>query len=247
MASWVEGKVAGKRQWADHLFSVLIDADIRTFKAGQFTRVGLDIDGERVGRPYSYVNAPHERPLEIYFNIVPEGPLSGRLALLEAGAPIFVLESANGYLTLEEVPESRHLWMLATGTAIGPFLSILKSPEAWERFERVVLVHAVRWTAELAYQDVIERLLAEHASQLSFIPFVSREPTDFALSGRIPAAIADGRLEDRAGLRIQPDSSQVMLCGNSAMINDTTVQLEARGLARNRRRKPGHITTEKYH
>jgi ferredoxin--NADP+ reductase len=247
MASWVEGKVASKRQWADHLFSVLIDADIKAFKAGQFTRVALDIDGERVGRPYSYVNAPQERPLEIYFNIVPEGPLSGRLARLDAGDPIYVLESANGYLTLEEVPEARDLWMLATGTAIGPFLSILKSNEAWQRFERIVLVHAVRWTAELAYQEVIKRLETEHAGQLSFIPFVSREPADFALPGRIPAAIADGRLEDRAGLRIDPVSSQVMLCGNSAMINDTTATLEARGLTRNRRRKPGQITTEKYH
>lgn len=247
MTAWVEGKVIAKRQWADHLFSVLIDAQVATFKAGQFTRVGLDIGGERVGRPYSYVNAPHERPLEIYFNIVPEGPLSSRLASLRSGDPIYVLHSANGHLILDEVPQSRDLWLLATGTAIGPFLSILKTQEPWQRFERVVLVHAVRWTAELAYQDVIKRLEDEHPEQLTFIPFVSREPTDFALNGRIPAAITDGRLEQCAGLHIDPRSSQVMLCGNSAMINDTTSALEARGLSRNRRRNPGQITTEKYH
>jgi ferredoxin--NADP+ reductase len=247
MAEWVEGRVIAKRQWADHLFSVLIDAEIETFKAGQFTRVGLDIGGERVGRPYSFVNAPHERPLEIYFNIVPEGPLSSHLASLRSGDPIYVLESANGHLILDEVPQSRDLWMLATGTAIGPFLSILKTREPWERFDRVVLVHAVRWTAELTYQDVIRKLEDEYPDQLTFIPFVSRESTDFALSGRIPAAITGGSLEERAGLHIHPETSQVMLCGNSAMINDTTAALEARGLSRNRRRRPGQITTEKYH
>lgn len=247
MTAWVEGKVIAKRQWADHLFSVLIDAQVPAFKAGQFTRVGLDIGGERIGRPYSYVNAPHERPLEIYFNIVPEGPLSSRLASLRSGDPIYVLDSANGHLILEEVPPSRDLWLLATGTAIGPFLSILKTQEPWERFERVVLAHAVRWTTELAYQDVIRRLGEEHAEQFAFVPFVSREPTDFALDGRIPAAITDGRLEERTGLQIHPETSQVMLCGNSAMINDTTSALEVRGLSRNRRRNPGQITTEKYH
>ena len=106
---------------------------------------------------------------------------------------------AAGFFTLSELPDSDHLWLLSTGTAIGPFLSILHTDEPWKRFSKIVLVHAVRTEHELAYKEEIKTLLAKHPEQLSMIPFVSRETTDFAIQARVPAAIQDGRLEEQAG------------------------------------------------
>ena len=247
MQTWVEGKVVEKIRWNDELYSVRIDAPVQGFEAGQFTKIGLDIDGERVGRAYSYVNAPHERPIEIHFNTVPEGPLSPRLAGMQAGDRVWVAAEPNGYLTLAEAPARPHLWLLATGTAIGPFLSILKTEVPWQRHERTVLVHAVRRVADLGYRALVDELLASHPGQLRFVPLVSREPAAFALAGRIPPAIEDGRLEARAGMRLSADDSAVMVCGNSGMIAGTLKVLEDRGLKRHRRREPGHVITEKYH
>lgn len=243
---WSQGHVQALRRWTDSLYSVLAEAEVQPFVAGQFTKLGLRVDGEFVERPYSYVNAPHERPLEFYFVTVPEGPLSQRMTCMERGDPIWVMRRPSGFLTLSEVPEARHLWMLSTGTAIGPFLSILKTDEPWERFERIVLVHAVRKAEELSFGETIERLRDRHPDRFQFVPFVSREETSFALPGRITAALESSRLEQRVGLDIDPERSQVMICGNPDMVKETSTILQARGLQRNRRRNPGHITVENY-
>lgn len=246
MAQWVTGHVVENKQWGTQLHSLRIDAEIESFNAGQFTKLGLQIDGEIVGRPYSLVNAPHERPLDFYFIIVRGGPLSTRLAALEAGDAVLVAPRPAGFLTLREVPDARHLWLMATGTGIGPFLSMLKTETPWQRFERVTLVHAVRTVAELAYRDTIERVAQAHPQQFTYIPFVSREACDFALTGRVPQAIADGRLEACASIDLNAADSQVMLCGNPQMVEDTTNALIARGLKKHRRKDPGQISVENY-
>lgn len=245
-SKWVEGKVVNKKPWTDRLFSLQIDAPVAPFKAGQFGKLALEIDGEMVGRPYSFVNAPDERPLEFYFITVPDGPLSNRLITLNPGDPVWLAPRPSGFLTLSELPRAEHLWLLSTGTAIGPFLSILKTDEPWKRFSRIVLVHAVRTVAELAYQDQIRRIEELRRDQFRFIPFVSREDTDFAIKGRVPQALKDGSLEQRAGIPLAADHSQVMICGNPDMVRDTTDVLIERGLKRNRRKDPGHITVENY-
>jgi ferredoxin/flavodoxin---NADP+ reductase len=243
---WTEGRVIGKLAWTDNVFSLRVSADIEPFQAGQFTKLGLKIDGEIVGRPYSLVNAPEERPLDFTFSVVPNGPLSARLSALTPDASVLVAPRAAGFLVLSEVPEAAHLWLMATGTGIGPFLSILKTSTPWQRFERVVLVHAVRLARELIYRDAVNALGQAHPGHFAYVPFVSREATDFALGGRIPDALADGRIEERAGVRIDPAASQVMLCGNPQMVEDTTNALLARGLKKHRRREPGHISVENY-
>ena len=247
MAEWRKAKVTEIHYWTEDLLSLRFDADIAGFKAGQFVRIGLDIEGERIGRPYSLVNSPEERPLEIFFNIVPGGPLSPRLAGLGRGDPLWVNEKASGFLVLDEIPASLHLWMLATGTAIGPFLSILKTEAPWQRFEKIILAYSVRRVAEMAYRDTISELMSDHADQLEFIPFVTREPLKGAIQKRIQAAIESRELEDRAGLPLTPEHSHVMLCGNSGMITAVSELLAERGMKRHRRREPGHVTTEKYH
>jgi len=246
MSKWVEGTVVSQTHWAGQLYSLQVAAEVAPFQAGQFTKLALAVDGEMVARPYSFVNAPNERPHDFYYVVLPGHPLTPRLCRLEAGDSIFLTPHASGFLTLGEVPPGEHLWLLASGTALGPFLSILKTEAPWQRFERVVLVHAVRHAGELSYQDQIQSLLAQHAGKFAYVPVVSREKTDFALVGRIPKAIEDGRLEARVGMALTAQSSRLMVCGNPEMVTDTVHALQERGLKKHRRRDPGQISVENY-
>ena len=246
MSKWVEGTVVAQTHWAGLLYSLQVDANLAPFKAGQFTKLALAVDGEIVGRPYSFVNAPLARPHEFYYVVLPEHPLTPRLCQLEAGDPIYLAPRPAGFLTLEEVPPGEHLWLLATGTALGPFLSILGSEAPWRRYRRVVLVHAVRRAEELSYSEQIGALLVRHREKFTFVPVVSREHSEFALSGRIPKAIEDGRLEEKAGIKLEARYSRVMVCGNPEMVVDTVRALEKRGLKKHRRRDPGQISVENY-
>lgn len=246
-ADWVRAKVVGKHQWAEGLYSLKLDAPVADYVAGQYIKLGLDIEGERVGRPYSLVNPPQERPLEIYFNEVPGGPLTPPLSTLKPGDEVWLSSTASGIFTLETVQPADTLWMLATGTALGVYLSILRTPDPWERFKRVVLVHGVRLSADLTYTETLAGIAAQYPERFTYLPAVSRESASGVLSGRITDLMVSGELEARAGAAIDASSSHVMLCGNSAMIKDAKVILESRGLERHRRHAPGQYTTEQYH
>lgn len=246
MAAWNTGKVVENKPWSKTLFSLYVESDIEPFKAGQFIKIALEIEGEVIGRPYSLVNPPTSRPLEFYCVEVPNGPLSSHLSKLKAGDEILVAPRAHGFMILDEVPPARDLWMMATGTGVGPFLSILATDQPWQRFKQVVLVYAVRTVSELNYQERIAQISASHPEQFIFIPFLSREPADFALTGRIPQAIIDGQLELCAGIKISAENSQIMLCGNPQMVKDTHNVLIERGLKKHRRFDHGQITAENY-
>jgi ferredoxin/flavodoxin---NADP+ reductase len=250
MTVWVEGRVAGKRHWTDDLLSLQVAAPQVTFSAGQFARLALPAPESSkepmLGRPYSFVNPPHAQPHEFYFIVLPNGPLSPRLAALDEGAPIWLLPRANGFFMISEVPEAESLWCISTGTGIGPFLSMLRTEEPWQKFARVVLVHAVRFARELTYRDEIAAIGRAHRGAFTYVPMVSREPHPNALAGRIPAAIDDGRLEARTGISLTAENAHAMLCGNPAMVDDVQKVLATRGMRRHRRREPGHITIETY-
>ena len=246
MQKWIEGTVVDQKRWTETLFTLYVKAEHLAFEAGQFAKLALAVDGEMVARPYSFVNAPKERPHEFYYVTLPEGPLTQRLAKLEAGDTIYLAPRPAGFLALSEVPDAEDLWLVSTGTGVGPFLSILKTDAPWQRFKHVVLVQAVRHANELAYLEAIERLRSVRGEQMRFVPFVSRERKPGALEGRIPAAIEDGRLEAAAGVALSEKASHVMICGNPEMVTDTTEVLKRRGMRKHRRREPGHITIENY-
>ncbi len=255
MSNWLAGEIEENKHWTQTLYSLKIRVpDYPSFISGQFTRVALDINGERVARPYSLVNAPHEEFLEVYSILVNDGLLSPALHKLKRGDKIWVSDLVSGFLILNEVPkEHKNLWLMATGTGLGPFLSILKTEDPWRRFENLVLVHAVRYPEELTYGETIRNLTKSHSNltpnltpNFTYVPFVSRTQTDFAMDGRIPAALADGSLADRVGLAMRPEDTHIMLCGNPAMLNDVREVMAEKGFKRNRRRDPGHITTENY-
>lgn len=227
------------------------DAGFR-FRAGQFARLGVTkADGSVVWRAYSMVSSPFDEHLDFYSIVVPGGEFTSELSRLREGDELLIDRQAFGYLTLDRFVDGRDLWLLATGTGIAPFLSILQDFEAWERFERIKLVYSVREARELAYLDLIEGLekreyLAEYAGKLQFIPVVTREQHPGALNGRITTLIENGELERAAGLELIPEHSRVMLCGNPEMIDDTRKVLKARDLNLSLSRRPGQVAVETY-
>jgi ferredoxin--NADP+ reductase len=242
---WLEAKVLDNRHWTDALFSLRVAGPSLAFEAGQFVRLALDIDGERVARPFSFVNPPADPVHEFYGIVVPEGPLSPALARLQPDDTLYLAPNPAGFLVLSEVLDAETLWLVSTGTGIAPFLSILRTEAPWRRFKNVVLVHAVRHAKELVYRDLI--LETSRKQKLRYVSFVSREPHPGSLSGRIPAAVRDGRLEQAAGgIKISPESSQVLLCGNPDMLKDASAALVERGLRKHRRRNPGQISVESF-
>lgn len=246
MADWIEGRVIERTDWTDSHFSLRVLADLPPYKAGQFTKLALPDDSPRLPRAYSFVNPPGAPWHEFYIVEIPGGQLTPRLGRLQPGDPLLLAAKPTGFLTLDEIPPGRDLWMLSTGTAIGPFLSILAAGEAALRFERLILVHGVRFGRELTYQPLIRALREQLGERFNYCPLVSREPWPPALAGRIPAAIESGALSAYCGASLTPQNSQVMICGNPAMVRDTQALLLGMGLAKNLRRKPGQISAEHY-
>ena len=243
---WVHGEVVNVKHWTESLYSVSVSAPEVKFVAGQYTKLSLSLKNEEVARPYSFVNSPDEEYLEFYSVSVPNGPLSSAMQTLKKGDSIKVGPRGNGFLILEEIPHVENIWMLATGTAIGPYLSILKTKDSWDKFKKVVLVHAVRYKKELTYQDTINTLKEEYKDRFIYISYVSREDSEYSLKGRIPKDISNGVLEKKADLKMKSDNTHVMICGNPEMLKDTTLELKKIGLKKHRRNSPGHITTENY-
>lgn len=246
MAQWQSGLVRENIRWSETLHSLRIETAAIDFKAGQYTRLGAEIEGALIARPYSFVNPPSEPLLEFYFNAVPQGPLSNHLLNLNPGEQLEVSSTPAGFLILDEVPQSRDLWLLATGTAIGPFLSILATAQPWQRFERILLVYGVRYRTDLNYRALLDQFARAHPDQFVWLPSVTRDPLAGEISGRIPAALADGRLEQQLGLSLSAEHSQVMICGNPEMVKDSLELLKTRGLEKNLRRSPGQVTVERY-
>lgn len=256
MPNWIQAKVIENRRWTDALFSLRVEAPPFRFEAGQFVKLALEIGGEHVARPFSFVNPPDDPVLEFYGVIVPEGLLSPRLAQLVAGQTLEISDRPTGFLVLSEVPDAETLWLVATGTGLAPFLSILRTQAPWRRYANVVLVHAVRTARELTYRGTIEDLMGAHGGRFRYVTFVTREAVAEGplvagvrapvLAGRVPAAIRDGRLEAAAGCNLSAEGSQVMLCGNPDMVRDATEALKERGMRKHRRRAPGQITVENY-
>lgn len=247
MAEWVTGNVIQVTNWTDSLFSIQVQAPIAAFTAGQYAKLGLEINGERVQRAYSYVNAPNNPNLEFYLVTVPEGKLSPGLHALQPGMQVQITKEAAGFFVLEEIPPCDTLWMLATGTAIGPFLSILQEGKDLERFQHIVLVHAARYANDLSYLPLMQQLQQRYGEKLRIQTVISREEQAGSLTGRVPALISSGALETAVGLPLNAETGHVMLCGNPQMVRDTQLCLkETRQMGKHLRRRPGHITSEHY-
>ncbi|WP_438865623.1 ferredoxin--NADP reductase [Neptunicella sp.] len=245
MANWHVGEVITNHRWTKTLFSIKVRCPAENFIAGQFVRLALQIGDDRVQRAYSLVNPPGTDYAEFYVTHVADGLLSPALAALKPGDNVEVSYPASGFFTLDEVPQGDNLWLLATGTGVGPYLSMLATDVPWQRFKHIILVHAARWSNELSYAELIQQWQQQYPDQFSYIPVVSRENVPNTLNGRIPELISNKQLQQASGQTLD-DNSQVMICGNPDMIKDTKTLLESMGLQKNLRRKPGNVTVEQY-
>lgn len=252
MSNFNQERVLSVRHWTDTLFSFTTTRDQSfRFRNGEFTMIGLEVDGRPLVRAYSLASANYEEQLEFFSIKVPNGPLTSRLQHLKEGDAILVSRKATGTLVRDNLHPGKRLFMIGTGTGLAPFLSIIKDPETYERFEQVVLVHGCRLVSELAYGEMITRDLPEHEflgdmirSQLLYYPTVTREP--FENRGRITDLITSGKLFDDLGLDdLSRETDRVMLCGSPAMIAETRDILEAREFDEGSHGEPGHFVIEK--
>lgn len=281
-APYTDQTVTAIRFWTPWLFSLRCTRDPAfKFAPGQFARIGVTRRADAaagqaarapepaaatptppaadpiVWRAYSMVSTPDEAELEFYSVLVPEGEFSPALARLVPGDTLHVDCTAYGFLTADRFAGGRDLWLIATGTGLAPFLSILQTPGPWRDYARIVLVHSVRSGAELAYTELIDALPGRFAAsggaataQLTYLPVITRGGAAPAGSGlldaRVTTLLADGRLEAAAGRTIEPGASRVMLCGNPDMIIATRALLKERGLSPARRAAPGQYAVENY-
>lgn len=241
------------RYWTPNLLSFRTSraAGFR-FTPGHYARLGLD-DGNNgvVWRPFSMVSAAHDPYFEFFAVLVPGGDFSGPLSKIHDGDTIRVDKTSYGFMTIHGFAPGKDLWLLASGTGLGPFLSILRDPVTWQTYETLVLVHSVRQVRELAYRDEIaaiphEASLAASPARLRYVPVVTREPCPGALMARIPQLIEDGRLEQAAGVKLDLQRSRIMVCGNPEMARELRGQFTARGFRTNRRAAPGQLAFENY-
>jgi ferredoxin/flavodoxin---NADP+ reductase len=248
------------RHWNDRLFSFAVDrpASFR-FRSGEFVMIGLPGldagDGKAVKpimRAYSIASPSWAEELEFLSIKVEDGPLTGRLQLIEPGDQLYMGKKPTGTLVCDALLGGKRLWLLSTGTGLAPFLSLARDPEVYQRFEQVHVVHGVRRVSDLAYHEELSANLAEDplvgeeaAAQMKYLPSVTREP--FPTSGRITDMIADGRLfaGTEGPARFDPETDRVMLCGSTAMIRETAGLLEAAGLDEGSNANPGRYVIER--
>lgn len=245
-------RVLTVHHWTDRLFSFTCtrDASFR-FGAGQFAMIGLVVNGKPLVRAYSMVSPPWEEHLEFLSIKVPDGPLTSRLQHIRPGDHVLIGRKATGTLVTDNLIPGGTLWFFATGTGLAPFMSLIREPDTYERFDRVVLVHTVREVAELAYRELISAELPRHellgelvAERLTYLPSVTREP--FARAKRITTMIEDGSLTGDLGLPpLDPARDRAMLCGSEAMNADVRALLEARGFVEGSNNTPGSYVVEK--
>jgi len=253
MAAIGTESVLSVHHWNDTLFSFKTtrDQSLR-FENGHFVMIGLPIDGKPLMRAYSIVSANHDEYLEFLSIKVPDGPLTSRLQHLKAGDSLMISRKPVGTLVIHDLRPGKHLFLFGTGTGLAPFMSIIRDPEVYERFEKVVLVHGVRQVSELAYHDYLTRELPEHEflgeevrEKLIYYPTVTREP--FRNQGRITTLLETGKLTSDLGLpAINSTTDRVMMCGSPAMLEELTSMLDGMGFCASAQQgEPGDYVIER--
>ena len=255
-------KIITTQWWTDDLLSFTVTKPTAMrYLPGQYARIALLMGSQLIWRPFSFVSEPSEDLLEFLGVLVPGGLFTGQLRHIEMGDTIWVEHENYGFMTPDRFEGGHVLWLLATGTGIGAFLSMLRDRRIWEQYEHIVLVHGVRWPEQLVYREQLSamqavsrnrpssarlRLLACMTGDRAPMPNPRSDGDYEFIPNRISTALESGSLEAAAGLKLSPEESRIMLCGNPAMIEDVRKHLHLRGFAPCRRQKPGQFLTENY-
>ena len=252
MSAFLEERVLSVHHWTDRLFSFTTTRDpALRFSNGHFTMIGLRVNGKPLLRAYSIVSANYEDHLEFLSIKVPDGPLTSRLQHLQVGDTIIVGKKPTGTLLIDYLLPGKRLYLLGTGTGLAPFMSIVRDPETYEKFEQVILVHGVRIKDELAYHDMLVEHLPNHeflgelvTSKLRYYPTVTRE--SYKNMGRMTELMHSGKLFTDLGVPpLNPAEDRVMICGSPAMLRDLKHLLEERQFKEGNTTKPGDFVIER--
>lgn len=252
MSAFLEERVLSVHHWTDRLFSFTTTRDTALrFSNGHFTMIGLKVDGKPLLRAYSIASANYEEHLEFLSIKVEDGPLTSRLQHVRVGDTIVVGRKPTGTLLIDYTLPGKRLYLFGTGTGLAPFMSIVRDPETYEKFEQVILVHGVHQVSELAYHDYLTQELPRHeflgemvSEQLRYYPTVTREP--FRNQGRVTDLITSNKLTDDLGLPpLNPEEDRVMLCGSPMLLADMKMILEQRGFHEGSTTTPGDYVVER--
>jgi ferredoxin--NADP+ reductase len=252
MSAFNEERVLTVHHWTDRLFSFTTtrDPSLR-FSNGHFTMIGLRVNDKPLLRAYSIVSPNYEEHLEFLSIKVEDGPLTSRLQHIKVGDSILVGRKPTGTLLIDYLLPAKRLYMFSSGTGLAPFLSVIRDPDTYEKFEEVILVHGVREVAELAYHDYLTHTLPEHellgemvSKQLTYYPTVTREA--YKNTGRITTLIENGKLFSDLGVpALDREQDRIMICGSPGMLRDLKTMLEARGFNEGNTSKPGDFVIER--
>ena len=235
MSKYSTERVLSVHHWNDTLFSFKTtrDAGLR-FENGQFVMIGLEVEGRPLARAYSVASPNYEEHLEFFSIKVANGPLTSRLQHLKVGDEILIGRKPTGTLVIHDLKPAKNLYFLSTGTGLAPFMSLIQDIDVYDKYEKVVLIHGVRYVSELAYSDFIEKELPNNEffgelvrEKLIYYPTVTREP--FRNQGRLTDLINSGKLFEDIGLPpLDPANDRAMICGSPQMLADTSALLDAR-------------------
>ena len=252
MSAFNEERVLSVHHWTDRLFSFTTTRDTSLrFSNGHFTMIGLRVDGKPLLRAYSIVSPNYEETLEFLSIKVQDGPLTSRLQHIKVGDSLIVGKKPTGTLLIDYLLPGKRLYLLGTGTGLAPFMSVIRDPDTYEKFEQVVLIHGVREVNELAYHDYITQELPQHeflgemvSKQLLYYPTVTREP--FKNQGRVTTALEEGKVAEAFGIPLlNAAEDRVMICGSPEMLRDLKTMMEVRGLKEGNTTTPGDFVIER--
>ena len=252
MATLLREQVTEVHHWTDRLFSFKTTRDRGfRFKNGHFTMIGLEQGGKPLMRAYSMASANHENELEFFSIKVPNGPLTSKLQNIKVGDELLVNSKATGTLIQDSLLPGKNLYLIATGTGLAPFLSIIRDPEIYEQYDKVILTHGCRTVDELAYRELITEHLPRHEylgedieAKLIYYPTVTREK--FVNNGRLTDLLRIGKLAADIGLEpINPEVDRFMICGSPSMLKEICVMLDGRGFQEARQGRAAHYVVER--
>ncbi len=236
MAKFLTETVTHVHHWNETLFSFRTTrtSGLR-FENGHFVMIGLEVNGKPLMRAYSIASPNYQEELEFFSIKVENGPLTSRLQHLKVGDPLLVSDKPVGTLIIHDLKPGKNLYLFGTGTGLAPFMSIIRDPETYEHFEKVVLIHGVRLVSELAYQDYITKELPNDEflgemvrNKLIYYPTVTREA--YRNQGRLTDLVESGKLFTDIGLPpLNPETDRGMICGSPSMLADTRAMLDKRG------------------
>ncbi|NIH41064.1 MAG: ferredoxin--NADP(+) reductase [Buchnera aphidicola (Periphyllus aceris)] len=248
MTFWVPAKIKKIVHWKENLIKISLKAKINKFIAGQFSKILIKNKNDiNIQRAYSFVNPPKKKTIKFYITLVKQGKMSKEIILLKENKKILISKNSFGFFTLKEIQPSKNLWMFSTGTAIGPYLSILQEKKDTEKFKKIILVHSVRYFSDLKYLNLIHQIKKKYQNKLKIIITISRENKKNFLYGRITHLLLNSTLEEIIGTKIKRNNSKVMLCGNPSMVKEMfNILTKNKKMTKNLRKKPGNIIRENY-